>query len=313
MKHSNKLIVAAMSAALTCATAGPQTGTSDRQYGIAKNSAKLTVTLKLDRDVYFPGEDAQITVRVANPGPEILEVRAPFDVRTGGLNLLERNHRGLHGLPPSEWIFISSHPVGMHSHDIEIVGEKVPDPPTIWLAANQPMERTFWISDACGQKIAFVGVCRLPEDEGEYRVTYWNAAAQFHIVGPKLEQWAEVVFQKPLEIPDKDGNRKPTGKTLVYDRFVRAVVLGYQSNHILAVSVVVHTGDRRIRFDPNGVFTGSVSRYFGVIRRLVTSSKAITAVQATADAAENITIAYTEDGQRFTLKLDPNRNPIPNP
>jgi len=93
------------------------------------------------------------------------------------------------------------------------------------------------------------------------------------------------VFEKPLEIPDTDGNRKPTGKMLVSKRRVRAVVLGYQGNHILAVSVGVLSGDPRIRFDPNGVFTGSVSRYFGVLRRLVTSSKAITDLQATTDAA----------------------------
>ena len=250
MKHSNKFIVAAMSTALAFATAGPQTGSTDRQYEIAKNSAKLTVTVKLDRDVYFPGEDAQITVRVVNPTPGILEVRAPFEVRTGGLNLMERNGRRRPDLPPSEWIFRSSHPVGMHSHDIVVIGEKVPDPPTIWLPPNQPMERTFWIFDACEQKIAFVGVCRLLEEEGEYKVTYWNAAAQFRIAWPKLEDWAEVVFQRPIEIPDTDGNRKPTGKMLVSKRRVRAVVLGYQSNHILAVSVVVLSGDPRIRFDP---------------------------------------------------------------
>ena len=154
------------------------------------------------------------------------------------------------------------------------------------------------------------------EREGEYRLEYTYVSlvsAQFRIVWPQLEQWTEVVLQKPLEIPDTDGNRKPTGKTLVYKRRVRAVVLGYQSNHILAVSVGVLSGDPRIDFDPNGVFTGSVSGYFGVIRRLVTSSKAITALQATADAAENITITYTEDGQRLTLKLDPNRKLIPNP
>ena len=202
----------------------------------------------------------------------------------------------------------------MHFQDIVVVGEKVPEPPTIWLPSNQPIERTFWASDTgCGRKIPFAGVCRLPEDEGEYRVAYWNAAAQFRIAWPKLEQWAEVVLQKPLEIADTDGNRKPTGKMLVSKRRVRAVVLGYEGNHILAVSLGIVSGDPRIDFDPNGIFTGYVSRHFGVLRRFVTSSKAITALQATADAAENVMIAYTEDGQRLTLKLDPNRNLIPNP
>src|SRR5258708_6519212 len=124
MNHSNKFIVAAMAAALVCATAGPQTGSSDRQSEIAKNSAKLAVTVKLDRDVYFPGEDAQITVRVVNPTPEILEVPTPFDVRTGGLNLMERNGRRRPELPPSEWVFSWAHPVGMHSHQIVVEGEK---------------------------------------------------------------------------------------------------------------------------------------------------------------------------------------------
>ncbi len=299
-----------MSAALASATAGPQTGSSDRQYEIAKNSAKLTVTVKLDRDVYFPGEDAQITVRVVNPTPETLEVHAPFDVRTGGLNLMERNGRRRPELPPSEWVFSWAHPVGMYSHQIVVEGEKAPEPPTIWLSPNQPMERMFWASDTgCGQNIPFAGVCTLPGEEGKYRVTYWNAVAQFRIAHPTLERYAGVVLLKPYEHQESDPHMKPTGKVIRIPRRVWAAVLGYQGQHILVINRW-NAGAPEIG-DASGMFNGTVSRQFGVHRRLATSPEPIKSLQIEADSAENITIVYVlQSGASVLLKLDANRNPI---
>jgi hypothetical protein len=223
---------------------------------------------------------------------------------------MERNGRRLPELPPSEWVFSSAHPVGADSHRIGISGEKVPDPPTIWLSPNQPMERTFWVSDTgCGQNISFVGVCRLPGDEGEYRVAYWNGAAQFRIVYPTLEGYARAVLLKRHEHPETDPHGKPTGKVIPIPRRVWVAVLGYQGQHILVINRW-SAGASEIG-DPSGLFNGAVSRQFGSHRRLVTSVEPIKSVQVEADAVENVTITYVlQGGTSVLLKLDPDRNPI---
>ena len=85
----NCLIVAAVAACLPEPSARSQSPQFGRQAAarqkkrqeLAANRNKLDVTLKLDREVYFTGEDAEITIRIVNPTSEILEVPGPFDVR----------------------------------------------------------------------------------------------------------------------------------------------------------------------------------------------------------------------------------------
>ena len=102
---------------------------------------------------------------------------------------------------------------------------------------------------------------------------------------------------------------KPTGKVIRIPRRVWAAVLGYQGQHILVINRW-SAGAPEIG-DASGMFNGTVSRQFGVHRRLVTSPEPIKSLQIEADSAENVTIVYTlQSGASVLLKLDPNRNPI---
>ena len=85
-------------------------------------------------------------------------------------------------------------------------------------------------------------------------------------------------------------------------------MLGYQGNHVLAASVRALAIDPRVVIDSDRKFTGSVTRSFGIYKRLAITPKRITSLQAAADANENISIHYTDqDGQQFTLRLDAKR------
>src|SRR5258708_3681494 len=57
---------------------------------IRRNTHRLRVSVKVDRDIYFPGEEATINVSVENPTSQMLEVIEPFRSDTGSLELMAR-------------------------------------------------------------------------------------------------------------------------------------------------------------------------------------------------------------------------------
>ncbi|MCC6368293.1 MAG: hypothetical protein IT165_32605 [Bryobacterales bacterium] len=50
------------------------------------------MSLKLDRDVYFPGEEPIVSVLFRNPTSQVLQVPEPVQGGAGGINLLEAEH-----------------------------------------------------------------------------------------------------------------------------------------------------------------------------------------------------------------------------
>lgn len=291
----------------------PQVGrlTPAQLTEILKNTGKLQVSMKLDRDVYFPGEEPGITITVQNPTTQVLEVLSPF--QTGEINILVRDPSRLKSAG-TEWRHLNPHPVGLEAPSL--------DAPSRWMNPGEKIQSDYSGSaEGCMDKKLGAAAygrwfnCRFPISEGEYQIQYTypqGAVANFSIVWPKLEQWAEVVLQKPSLVKEVDINLKPTGRTTIHKRRVRVAVLGYLGSHILIVSATEFSGDPYVDFHPGDMFTGSLSWHFAIHRRLVTIAEPVTALQATADSAENVTITYTEQGgQKFTLKLDPNRHIIP--
>src|SRR5689334_21351118 len=63
-------------AVVLCQVRGP-----DAQLEMARQMTKLQVTLELDRKIYFPGEDATLTITVANPTTGALQALNPFGFR----------------------------------------------------------------------------------------------------------------------------------------------------------------------------------------------------------------------------------------
>jgi len=275
---------------------------------LIKNTSRLKVTVALDRDVYFPGEEAKVSLVVKNTTSDVLQVLEPFTVGTGGLNILVHEPAKIKTWG-TEWFFLRPHQTG--------VAELALDAPSRYMQPGEELRLQFTLAEGCkDRKTQILADCHLPEPEGEYRLQYNYlpiASALFRIVVPRLESWTEAAFEKPYVYHEIDVHLKQTGKIQLIPRRMRLVVLEYQGEHILGISVNELVGDSHIPFGPGGFFTGPVSRYFVTsLRRLASSAKPIISLQMTADAAENLTIAYTDqDGQRFTLKLDPKRNLVP--
>jgi hypothetical protein len=318
----NCLIAAAVAACLT----GPSARSQPPQFNaeraerqkklpeLAANRSKLDVMLRLDREVYFTGEDAEITIRVVNPRPEILEVPAPFEVLTGGVNLMERNGKRYPLLDSSQWVPNSAHPIG-GSGPVVVAGYVPPLPPTIWLPPYQPIEKTFRLSEGgCSSETPFIGVCGLPKEEGEYRLVYdyhYKAFAQFRIVYPKLEQWTETILAKPYEHRETGPDAKLTGRVTLRPRRVRAAVLEYEGQHIVVVSGWHAPSDERVVLEPNNVFGQHQGRQFGPYRRVATSAETIQSLQIEADSKDNLTVTYTSAaGTTSRLRFDKQGKPL---
>ena len=275
----------------------------ERLRQLEKDQAKLDVKVKLDRELYFPGEDAHVALTVVNTTPGILEVPTPFDRETGGVVTMAPGNGPLD--PP--WVVVS---LGFTGHGPVVVPREPVIPPTTWLPPGHPLEKAFWLSEAGCRKLPFVGPCEIEEKEGEYRLAFgYGAFAPFRVVWPQFEQWTEVVLAKPYTSEEELPNKKRTGRILSRPRRVRAMVLGYQGTHFLAVSSSVLIRDPRMSgFDGSGRLNGPASRNFSPYRRVATSSSPITAVRIEADNSENITIYYTiQTGQQLTLKLNAKR------
>jgi hypothetical protein len=271
-----------------------------RSHELRANRANLAVSLTLDRDVYFPGEDAQVTIRIVNPTSQMMEVPEPFNPLTGFLSVM---HRG--GPLDPVWV-----PDQVRTENW--VGIP-PPPPAVWISPGQSIEKTFWLSDPAFPKngTSFVESRDVHEREGLFRVSYSyddRAFAQYQVVWPQFEQWTRVKFQRPGQVRDP---AKPSGPTVAVSRWAWFAAVGYQGSHIIIAGRGQHTGGP-LEPDPSGKFTGYMSRGFSPFRRIATSPVPIRSLQGVADNTENITLSYTDQtGRRFTLKLNANRDSMP--
>jgi hypothetical protein len=162
------------------------------------NTSRLRVTAQLDRQVYFPGEDAALLIVVTNATQQSLEVFDPLQIRNGRVSLLRRyptkaNAFGAQWLPES--------PTG----DYFLSGG------TVWMRPGETIERAFVFSRP-GTRVGGTGQgknvkticseCQIPELPGEYRFTYGvGGKADFTVVEPKLELWEIVPLERRSEYP----------------------------------------------------------------------------------------------------------------
>ena len=133
---------------------------------------KLQVTMQMARKEYFPGEEAEFSISVVNPGPSPLEVLEPFHPGTGSVRL--------YAYDPSK---PKTDPRSWRRMDLdETTGFGIDvTPPTVWIQPIQKFEKryvssdpaTYFSTDSAGRQSASIcSRCRLPEDEGVYRYCY---------------------------------------------------------------------------------------------------------------------------------------------
>lgn len=266
---------------------------------LVNSTRKLDVSLQLDRSIYFPGEDISFSIAISNRTGQVLEVLEPMHIRTGGINLYQKDVLYLKETG-TMWKPLAPHPTGPSE-----IGSNVP---TRWINPAENVASSFRASDGDAAKHSLLYLYAAPEREGDYQLQYGyghGASATFSIVYPKLEAWAEAVMAKPYEYHEVDIHRKPTGKISSMRRIVRVVALEYQGSHYVAVSLEPVANVAHPRLVVGGLFTAGINRQIGIYKRVATSTQAITSLKASSDASEHITITYTEqNGQPIIIRLN---------
>jgi hypothetical protein len=102
--------------------------------------SKLVAAVKLDRDIYFPGELGEITIAIQNPTSKSLKIWKPFVNETGMVAFLEKGGvlARAYGM---EYGSVSPGP------DVVDVGTKPRPLPTEKLKPGEQMVRTFHFYD----------------------------------------------------------------------------------------------------------------------------------------------------------------------
>jgi hypothetical protein len=302
---------AASSAAAQVVVHGTPVRSPQEYQRLSDNTRKLQVTLHVDKEVYFPNEDATLTITITNPGATPIEVLEPLSSRTGGVNVYFQGDPAKPASNLRSWRRLSPHPYGGPY-------EGDGDAPAVWIFPGQPATKKCIVSDPSSRApvkangLGSMSVCDgfgMMEYEGDYQIRYNygpGAAVGFRVVWPQFEQWTQVRFAEEAE---PKASRGPVYSHI--GRFLRFAVLGYQSSHIIIVALNI-SSSAPPRPDASGRFTGDLSREFSPFRRIATSAVPITSLQAVADNSENITLAYKDQtGRSVTIKLNANRELVP--
>lgn len=271
---------------------------------ILDNTRKLALSMKLDRSEYFPGEDATLAISIFNPTSVALEVFAPFH---GQIDLYGR-------FGDASWAPLVPHP----SNGIEEYAPRGGQE-SVKIGGGARIERTFVFADPGTRHIrtergptdatTVCTGCMIPEQEGEYRLCYTyghQSCAGFRLVIPILEQWSEVVLNKPFEYRGfNPSTRQDEMKTA--RRVLRVAILGYEGTHVAVISAQPIVGGR---WHPelNTRLTTPSNRELGEYRRLAVANAPVTSIRANADKSENTSIEFTDQsGKRYMIRLDSTR------
>ncbi len=248
----------------------PQAG-----HPMADNTAKIAVSIKMDRDVYFPGELYQATIEVTNPTSAPLLVEAPFQEygcvsveRKAGDKLIPTQDPRMGG--------------GCRDHG---------PAPTITLGPGERRQAvldvfgfngTGWPSVTAGSGMLF--------DPGDYVLRYdygGGAQAPFAIVVPKLE--ADAVARVRDEMySDRPDRRDPHP----IPAYVQVIAFRWQDESYICVSQnSINDLWRPKPSEPSLLGLGS-------FKRVATSQDPVSKLSATADADENLTIEWKTSSGR---------------
>lgn len=245
------------------------------------STQKLQLSVTMDRTEYLPGEAAEITFAVSNPGAAIV-VPTPFSWKTG---CVYRSWK---------------------------VGDEFRDPPET-LCRSVVIDGTSTTTFAPGERREKVlksydhlfesGVEVLDtgggvSDPGTYRLVYhWAgsaAMAEYTVVSPKLEAKAQARLHDILYT--SHPGQLPPERLAEYVR-VLALRYGNESYICVALSPVSHPSMMFLNADGSFNPVGAMP-----LKRIATSRAPVVSLSATADVNENLTIEFTDaNGGRQTL------------
>jgi len=232
----------------------------------AAKSGQLVSTITVDRSVYFPGEEAVLTLTARNAGSAALEVVSPFSAY------------GCFGLsrvsPAGALVPVLARPV-CPLRLVESAGSKMV------LAAGEESRVTVNGEDLWPGASASA----VPGTSGYYQI--WQggtgASAVFRIAMPRLEAATAV------RIHDIVYTDPGTRREVRVPAYMHVFSLRWNNQSYLCVALSPSLRDKAVATDSAGNVTAVGVPY----RRLATLAGPIAVVEGTANAQDNLAIVWT--------------------
>ena len=233
----------------------------------AAKSGQLVSTITVDRSVYFPGEEAVLTLTARNAGSAPLEVASPFSAfGCFGLSRVS---------PSGALVPVFARPV-CPLRLVESAGAKMS------LAAGEESRVTVNGEDLWPGASASA----VPGTAGYYQVSLGStgASAVFRIAMPRLEAATavrihDIVFTDPA-----------TRREVRVPAYMHVFSLRWNNQSYLCVALSPSLRDKAVATDGAGNVTAVGVPY----RRLPPLAGPIAVVEGTANAQDNLAIAWTD-------------------
>jgi len=233
----------------------------------AVNSGRLVSTIGLDRSIYFPGEEAVLTLTERNVGSAPIEVAAPF-AAFGCFELSRVSAAG--SLLP-----VYARPV-CPLRLVEPAGSKVV------LGAGEESRLNVNGDDLWPG----AGASTVPGTAGYYQVAQGGsgASAVFRIAMPRLEAAAAV------RLHDITYDDPATRREVRLPAYMHVFSLRWNNQSFLCVALSPSLRDKAVATDNAGNVTAVGVPY----RRLATLPGPVTSVAGTASAQDNLAITWAD-------------------
>jgi hypothetical protein len=278
-----------------------QSPSQARDMALRANTAKLKVTVILDRDEYLPGEAPEITISISNSTTGPLEVFEPFKVATAGFWVDAQRGAG------QTTDYRPAAPV--------CCADDLSAAPTRLFASGEIVARTLRVSD---QRVpGEIGAIQFPKNPGAYKLYYMygGVPVNFRVVAADLMSEAY--------IPLATGGEYTVGKqTTAFRRRVPIAVLQAAGRNYVVASL--NSATSPVVRDNQGRLMPGWTEALAPFVRVASHDQEVTAIsgteranpaaqQASAVAAgqESLTLSWTTaDGSHLVLNVGPDRKPI---
>lgn len=252
------------------------------------DTSNMKVTVSMDRQTYLPGEEAQITLTVSNPGSGPVVSLAPFLTFTSCLYSIRTDTPPPAQLMPGAQTLCQSVPITGSITTTFASGE------TRRMVLNS-YDKLF---DASEKAYRGGGV---PTTPGAYSLRFEygasaEAQAEYTVAATKVEADAITRIHDALYNPDPDHYPPQS-----FPMYVHILALNSGGGSYIVVSqrpvapkalVVPKTQFHdKIDFDESHAGASLVSPF----KRVAAAAAAIVSLSATADAQENLTIEWTDE------------------
>lgn len=272
---------------------------------LRQNARQLRITLALDRPgPYLAGEHGVLTMTLHNPTAQALEIPDPERREAGFFELLARN-----GKPCVEGVTVE-YPAPCHSNWRNLPDDSSPSRvlqpgQTLTLRSDRELAGT---EEERGPAGPLAGLESVSTSADDFRLMHsWAGQLDVTVVAPLLERSSTALLNTRDTYVDES-----TGQTIIQQLSTPVAVLNYGGQRYLVVGLE----DQPIRLDALQQYQGKVMdqtsdvfSYFARYRRLRILPGPVTALSASVDSSNLITIRYTLAGQQHVLPLNAERLP----